>query len=154
MNETGEFKGDDAKEALESIKSMERAGYKRAVPRRWFGAGIAIFVASMFALYALDDPYPYQVFPILGIGLLIATTRERVGAYARDIPDSKAGKWALVVFVAVLIAIFFGMVFVRRVYDAEWLPIIVGLIVGLVVFGASESERRSYIAKANEGQTE
>ncbi len=142
----------EAKEALASIEAMESAGYRRAVPERWFGAGIAALIASMFAVYALEDPYPYIVFPIIGLGVLIAAAREKAGAYGRDFPGTKANRWALVLFGAAMISVFFGSIFVRRAYDLYWVPIIVGLLVGLVVFWLSESERRSYLAKAGGGQ--
>ena len=34
------------------------------------------------------------------------------------------------------------------VYDLSWLPVAVGLLVGLLVFWLSEKERRSYLARA------
>jgi len=142
----------EAKEALASIETMESAGYRRAVHERWFGVGIAVLIASMFAIYALKDPYPYIVFPIIGLGLLIAAAREKAGAYARDFPATKANRWALVLLGAAMVLVFFGSIFVRRAYDLYWVPIIVGLLVGLAVFWLSESERRSYLAKAGGGQ--
>jgi len=142
---------DEANDALDSIRTMESAGYRRAVPRRWFGVGLALLIACLYALYALEDPYPYIVFPIIGMGVLIAASREKLGAYGRDFPDNKASKWALGTFIAVMVAVFFGMIFVRRAYDLAWVPIVVGLLVGLVVFLASEHERRSYLAKASQG---
>jgi len=148
MNENSNPTSDEAKEALASIKTMESAGYRRAVPERWFGAGIATLIGSMFGIYALEDPYPYIVFPIIGLGLLIVATREKVGAYAREFPAAKPSKWILVLFGVAMISVFFGTIFIRRAYDLYWVPIVVGLIVGLVVFLLSESERRSYLAKA------
>ena len=152
VNETNNPTNHEAKEALASIEAMESSGYRRAVPERWFGAGIAALIASMFAIYALEDPYPYIVFPIIGLALLIVATREKAGAYARDFPGPKANRWALVLFGATMILVFFGTIYVRRAYDLYWVPIIVGLLVGLVVFWLSESERRSYLAKAGGGQ--
>jgi len=142
----------EAKEALASIETMESAGYRRAVPERWLGAGVAALIASMFGVYALENPYPYIVFPIIGLGLLFAAAREKAGAYARDFPATKPNRWILVPIGAAMILVFFGTIFIRRVYDLYWVPIIVGLLVGLVVFWLSESERRSYIAKAGGGQ--
>ncbi|NIA26833.1 MAG: hypothetical protein GWP02_02175 [Desulfobulbaceae bacterium] len=150
MNETNKPTGQEAKEALASIETMESAGYRRAVPRRWFGAGVAFLVAGLFALYALEDPYPYIVFPIIGLGVLIAAARDKAGAYGRDFPGTKANRRAFVLVVVAMIVMFFGTVFVRRAYDLYWVPIIVGLLVGLVVFWLSESERRSYLARAGE----
>ena len=101
---------DEAQKALESVVKMEGAGWRRAVPDRWFGTGIAVLVASMFALYALQDPYPYIVFPIIGLALFIVFAREKRGAYGRDFPGTKANIWAMVLFTAVLLVIFFGSI--------------------------------------------
>jgi hypothetical protein len=152
MNENENLSADEAREALESVTKMESAGWRRAVPKRWFGAAMATLIGSMFGVYALQDPYPYIVFPIIGIALLIASSRETAGAYGRDIPDSKANKWMLVLFAAILLVVFFGSIFIRRTYDAAWVSVVTGLLVGLTVFLASEHERRAYIAKAGGGQ--
>lgn len=151
-NEKENLTPDEAREALDSVAKMEGAGWRRAVPERWFGAGIATLIGSMFAVYALQDPYPYIVFPIIGFAVLIASGREKVGAYGRVFPDGKSNKWMLALFAAVLLVVFFGSIFIRRTYDAPWVSVITGLLVGLTVFLASEHERRAYIAKAGGGQ--
>ena len=141
---------DEAQEALESIVKIERAGWRRAVPDRWFGAGVAVLIASLFALYALEDPYPYIVFPIVGLAVFITTVREKSGAYGRDFPRTTANLWAIVLFVVVLLVVFFGSIVIRRTYDAAWVPLVAGLVVGLMVFLASENERRAYLRKADQ----
>ena len=150
VDDTDNVTPGSAREALESIEKFEGAGWRRAVPARWFGPGIAILVASLFALYALEDPYPYIVFPILGFAVLITASREKVGAYGRDFPDTRANRWSLAIFVAVMLVMFFGSIFIRRMYDAAWVSLVAGLLAGLIVFFLSESERRAYLAKAQQ----
>ena len=154
INENENMTPGEARDALDSAAKMEGAGWRRAVPERWFGAGIATLIGSLFAVYALEDPYPYIVFPIIGIAVLIASSRETVGAYGRDFPDAKANKWPLVLFMAVLLVVFFGSIVIRRTYDAAWVSVIAGILVGLIVFVASERERRAYLAKAGGDQQE
>lgn len=151
MNKSKNISGKQAQDALESIKTMKSAGYRLAVPRRLQGIGVAFFMACLFALYALENPYPYIVFPIIGLAVFLIAYRERAGAYGRDFPETKSNKWALLFFVIVMVMIFFGTVYLRRAYDLTWVPIAVGLLVGLVVFLLSESERRSYLAKVDGG---
>ena len=139
----------EAQEALESVVKMERAGWRRAVPDRWFGAGVAVLIASLYCLYALEDPYPYIVFPIIGLAVFITTARDKSGAYGREFPSTKANAWAMVLFVAVMLIVFFGSIVIRRTYDAVWVPLVAGLLVGLMVFLASESERRAYLTKTD-----
>ena len=138
----------EAQQALESIGEMERAGWRRGVPDRWFGVGIAILIASLFALYALEDPYQYIPFPIIGLALFIIAAREKSGAYGRDFPNKAPNIWALVLSCVVLLTIFFGSIIIRRAYDLAWVPLAAGLLVGLLVFLASESERRAYLKKS------
>ena len=143
---------DEAKQALESVVKMESAGWRRAVPDRWFGAGVAVLIASMFALYALEDPYPYIVFPIIGLALFITTAREKSGAYGRDAPASTANVWAIVSAIIILLIVFFGSIVIRRAYDAAWVPLVAGLLVGLMVFLTSESARRAHLARVDQGE--
>ena len=152
MKEDNKPNSDEARDSLDSIEIMKNAGYRLAVPHRWFGAGIAFFIGSLFALYALEDPYPYIVFPIVGFGVFIIAARESIGAYGREYPGTKANKWALALFMAVMILIFFSSIYIRRAYDLAWVPIIVGLLVGLVVVLISESERRAILARAGAKQ--
>ena len=42
------------KKALESVVKMEDAGWRRAVPGRWFGAGVAVLIASKKCAQTLD----------------------------------------------------------------------------------------------------
>jgi len=149
IDDTDNVSPDEAQEALESVVKMERAGWRRAVPDRWFGAGVAVLIASLYSLYALEDPYPYIVFPIIGLGVFIATARDKSGAYGREFPSTKANAWATVLFVVVMLIVFFGSIVIRRTYDAVWVPLVAGLLVGLMVFLASESERRAYLARTD-----
>ncbi len=140
---------DEAQQALESVVKMEGAGWRRAVPDRCFGAGVAALIASLFALYALEDPYPYIVFPIVGMAVFITAAREKSGAYGRDFPSTKVNVWVFVLFVAAMLIVFFGSIVIRRMYDAAWVSLVAGLLVGVIVFLISESERRAYLARTD-----
>ena len=154
IDETDNITPDEAQKALELAVKMEGAGWRRAVPDQWFGAGIAILVASLFALYALEDPSSYILFPILGLAIFITTAREKSGAYGRDFPSNTKNVWQTVLFVAVMLIVFFGSIVIRRTYDAAWVPLVAGLLIGLMVFLASENERRAYLTKTDLGEEE
>lgn len=121
---------------------------RQAVPSRWLGIGAGLLIASLFALYALEDPYPYIVFPIVGLGVVFAAARAKRGPHNPDIPAIKANIGALVPVTAVMLFLFFGSIFVRRTYDIPWLPIAAGLLVGLVVFLLNEHARRTHPARS------
>jgi len=147
MNENSNLTPDEAQLALESVEKMESAGWRRAVPQRWFGAGIAIMVGSMFAIYALEDPSPYIVFPILALAVFMIAAREKGGAYGREVPATKKSLWANVMFAVTMVVVFFGSIYMRRAFDAAWVSLVTGLLVGLFIFLASKMERRAYLKK-------
>jgi len=152
MRDTEDVNRGEAQESLDSIKNMERAGWRRAVPHRWFGLGVAVLIASLFALYALEDPYPYIVFPIIGLAIFITAAREKSGAYGRDFPGTKANAWVVALVAVILLIVFFGSIVIRRTYDVAWVPLVVGSLVGLFVFLASEHERRAYLTMSGQGR--
>ena len=153
MIENSNLTPDEAKQALESAAKMENAGWRRAVPQRWFGAGIAILVGSMFAIYALEDPSSYILFPILFLAMFITAAREKGGAYAREAPATKRSLWAIVMFSITLGVVFFGSIYLRRALDAAWVSLVTGTVVALIIFIASEYERRAYLKKVGESES-
>jgi len=146
------IKSDEAQDALDSVEKLKSSGFRRAIPLRWYGVGISIIVAVGFALYALEDPgNSPALFIVLGIALFMGFSRERLNVVGKELPDTKAGIWALVGISAFLFALFFGGIIVRRAYDIAWAPLVTGLIAGITIFLLSESERRFYLKKADEG---
>lgn len=53
-NDIEKLSPEEAQQALEYVVKMEDSGWRRAVPDRWFGAGVAILIGSLFAVYALQ----------------------------------------------------------------------------------------------------
>ena len=142
----------EARDALDSADKMESAGWRRGVPERWFGAVISALIGSLCAVSTLQDPSAYIVFPILALGIVIAITRQKSGAYGREFPNTKADAWKTALFAAVLLVVFFGSIVIRRTYDIAWVPLVAGLLVALLVYLASEHERRAYLAKGAGGE--
>jgi hypothetical protein len=65
-----------------------------------------------------------------------------------------SGRWfgaGIPMLIGSMFAIF-GSIVIRRTYDAAWVSVVAGMPVGLIVFLASESERRACLAKAGGGQ--
>jgi hypothetical protein len=143
----------EAQAALGTVSALAEAGRNRAAPTRWFGAGVALLIASLFALYALDDPYPYIVLPIIGLAVFITAMREAGSAYGRDFVASKAYLLGFVALSAILVAVLIGSIAIRRTFDMAWVPIVAGLGVGLVLFLVNESARRALLARRRTGST-
>ena len=146
------IKSDEAKDALNSVEKAKRSGFRRAIPPRWYSLGISLIVAVGFALYGLEDPGNFPaLFIVLGIALFVGFSRERIDVFAKELPDTKAGILAMVGICAFLFALFFGGIIVRRAYNIAWVPVVTGLIAGITIFLLSESERRFYLKKADDG---
>jgi len=146
------IKSDEAQDALDSIEKMKNSGFRRAAPPRWYAVGMSVIVAIGFALYALESPgNTPALFVVLGIALFVGFSREKLGAFGKELPDTKVGVWALAGICAFLFALFFGGIFIRRAYDISWVPLVTGLIAGITIYLLSESERRYYLAKTNDG---
>ena len=81
MHEKDNLTGDEAKDALDSIKTMESAGYRLAVPRRWFGVGICtVCHCDDSAVFRLNL-YSAGIRPFLG------TDRSRIDGRAGCVVD-------------------------------------------------------------------
>lgn len=143
----------EAQAAVDAVADMQKASWRRAVPSRKYGISIALLIASLFALYALNDPYPYILVPILGLAVFIATSREKSGIYAQSQLTSKKNIAAFAVVIAFMLALFFGAILIRRTYDMAWVPIAAGILAGLIIFAGNESARRAFRTKANEKQS-
>jgi hypothetical protein len=144
-----DLKPDEAQVALDSIEEMQRAGFGRATPPRWFGIGLSLIVATGFALYAMEDPgNTPALFIVLGMVLFIGVSREKIGAFGKELPGTKTGMWVLAGICLFLLALFFGGIAIRRAYDLAWVPLVTGLIAGATIFLLGESERRYYRMRA------
>ena len=144
-----ELKSEEAKVALDSVDEMQRAGFGRASPPRWYGIGISLIVATGFALYALEDPGDSPaLFMVLGMVLFIGASRQKMAVLGKELPDTRTGMWALAGVSTFLLALFFGGIVVRRAYDIAWVPLLTGVIAGATIYFLSESERRYYRSKA------
>lgn len=146
------IKPDEAQDALEAVEKMKNAGLRRAVTPRWYGIGISLIVATGFGLYALEEPGNLPgLFIALGLALFASSSRTKIGAIGKELPDTSIGLWAMAGVCIFLLTLFFGGIIVRRAYDLAWVPLITGLIAGSTLFLLAEMERRYYIAKADEG---
>ena len=145
VTDNNSIRSDEAQDALNTVEKMSAAGRKRGVAPRWYGAGIASIVTVGFALYAQQDPGSFPgLFIALGVALFAASSRNKIGAIARAVPDTRPAVWGLIGVSVFLLVLFFGGIYFRRLYDLAWIPVVTGLIAGMTIFLLSESERRHY----------
>ena len=153
MPDDNDLSNEEARDALDSVEQMKRSGYRRAVKPRWMGVGLSLVVATGFALYSLEDPGNLPaLLLVLGVVTFVSLGQRATGASGQTFPGTLRGNFALAVLITSLLVLFFGAIYVRRAYDLAWVPVISGLVAGLVLFLLSESERRHYLAKAADGK--
>jgi hypothetical protein len=150
-NDTNKLDAEDAKNALESIQSLEGAALQHAMPSKWFGIAMAVIVGLMIFLVGsgLRD---YYVFPILAIPLIIAIQRSKAKASPKAEPVSKPGLVALsglLVFFVLLIVV---AIVLRTNYGLALAPAICGLIAAITVYFLSNSERKDYQNRIDKGR--
>jgi hypothetical protein len=135
------IRADEARESLETIEKMRSASHRRAAPPRAYSLGIALIVTIGFALYAQNDPGDFPgIFIALGVALFAASSRNKMGAMSKAVPDTRTGVWALIGVSAFLFALFFGGIYLRRAFDLAWLPIVTGLIAGATIYFIAEHD--------------
>ena len=141
----------EAQAALDTVEEMRGAGLRRAVPPRWYGIGMSAIVAIGFGLYAQEDPgsMPGLVLA-LGTALFVASSRDKTGVLGKALPETRTGIAAITALIVFLLALFFGGIIIRRTYDLAWVPLVTGLIAGVILFLLNESERRRYLPQAGE----
>lgn len=143
------LRSDEAQIALDSVEAMQSAGFSRASTPRWFGAGLASIIAIGFSLYAMEDPGSIPVvFLVLGMALFVGFSRKRFGAFGKEMPDTRTGKWAFTGVLLFLVALFFSGIALMRALDLAWVPLVTGFIAGLTVFILAEREGRYYRMRA------
>ena len=143
---------DEARDALDSVETLQRSGFRRAVKPRWFGLGLSLLVGIGFALYSLEDPGNLPGLLIcLGVVLFISLGRTQTGVSGNTFPGTARGVLAMIVLIIFLLALFFGGIYVRRAYELAWVPVVTGLVASLTLFLISEGERRYYLTRAANG---
>jgi len=150
-NDTDKLDAEDAKNALDSIQSLEGAALQHAMPSKWFGIAMAVIVGLMIFLVGsgLRD---YYIFAILAIPLIIAVQRSKAKASPKSEPLGKPGLavlFGLLVFFILLIVV---AIVLRTNYGLALAPAICGLIAAITVYFVSSSERKDYQNRIDKGR--
>ena len=141
MADSNPIGAEEAQESLETIEKLRDASLKRAAPPRWYSMGIALIVAAGFALYAQNDPGDFPgIFIALGVALFVTSSRKKMDAIGKAIPDTRPGVWALIGVSAFMVVLFFGGIYLRRAFDLAWIPIVTGLIAGATLYFIAEHD--------------
>jgi len=140
---------DDAREALDSIQAMEKAALWRAIPPRWFGAGMALLAGALVALSAADHR-EYHVYVILLMSAVLVYRSQKTGVSVRQFPTRVAG-----IAIIVLTPLFFGLIVAAQTFSEAigtvGAPLAAGMVLAIAVYSLSLFERRWYIARIGSG---
>lgn len=154
-NDTTRPEPEEAREALASVDEAKRAGLRRGIPPRWFGAAIALIAGALVATPALENWQGgpnrslVTVLLIVAMALVISRYQEQARAWPTEFPG---GRWkTLAMLVSAVAAFFFlliGGIVLRDASDLWWGPVFTGAIGAVIVFFLFESERRDYLARS------
>lgn len=142
---------EEARDALASIRMMERAGWRRAITPRWVNAGHAILAAGVCATFALEPLknmyfYAWAIVYVIFMGY-IAT---HGSAFAREFPPPHGRRLHYFTSSLGILGVVVGSSMLRQTYDAPWISVVAGLIAGLWLFLYCEGERHYCEEKAGQ----
>ena len=138
-----------AREALDSIKSMERKALWHAIPPRWFGVALSVLAGAMVAL-SVADLRSYHVIVIVMMTAVLAYQSQTAGVSIRRVPPKMAG-----LALGILVPMFFLLIVAAQMFGdalgSVGAPLLAGLILAAIVYALSVHERMGLIAQIDAG---
>lgn len=139
---------DDAQDALNTIKQMERTSLQQSIPPAWFGIVMA-FVIGILVYTIAASLRNYYVFPIIAIPILLAMRSRKTQTLPKTMPMGGKGIIGLIGLVILLLALIIGGRMFKEIYEMTWSPILAGAIAAIIVYLLSVAERSDYLRKIN-----
>lgn len=136
----------EAKEALKLVLQAESAGLDLAMPTRWFGIAIALTVSSMVTISAYGKT-ELIVLSLAVLAAVLATQKNKQGAVLKAGPNGAKGVVAIIGLLLFALALIAGAKILYQAHDYGWAPVAAGLLMAVLVYLLSVSERREYAAK-------
>ncbi|HEC01074.1 MAG TPA: hypothetical protein ENI91_05235 [Sphingomonadales bacterium] len=138
----------DAQEALKAIQEAEGVALSQTMPPRWFGIIIALTTGALLASAAAGATELIAVFLAVMVGSMAYLQRKTRGS-PKALPSNKKGVLALVGLLFLALALLAGARGLRDIYDLTWAPLAAGVILAVIVYILSLSERREYRDRIN-----
>ncbi|MFT6396576.1 MAG: hypothetical protein ACJAYU_001319 [Bradymonadia bacterium] len=136
----------EARDALKVVQQAESTSIKQAMPTRWFGAVTALAVGSMVTVSASGKTESIALsFAVLAGAL--AAQKNKNGAVLKAGPNGVKGIIALIGLSALGIALIVGAKLLEQAHGYGWAPLAGGVLLAIVIYLISLSERREYAAK-------
>ena len=141
---------DDAQQALNTIRQMERISLQQSIPPRWFGIAKALMFGALVFTIA-EGLRDYYVFPIIAIPLIFAVRSKKTQALPKTVPIEGKEIVTIIAVIVLSLALIAGGRVLKEIYEMAWSPIVAGLIAAFIVYLLSIAERNEYLAKINGG---
>lgn len=141
--QTNPLTPEEARAALSTVNTMEHAGWRRAVPPRWIGAGYAIVTGGACATFALERLH-YNYFFWWGLAYLVLAgfAVKSAGADEREFHPPKSRRLSYWSSTLGILIVGFGSIYLRYEFDAGWIAIVGGVVNGLWLYLYYEVERQ------------
>lgn len=166
-DDTNTMTPNEARQALDSADTMERAGWRRAASPHWVGLTYALLFAAFIIICGIIEK---KVFTISGVSFsstqvisiafafvmfpYIRYTRAKFGAYRSDHKSPKGRGLAYYSVQAGLLALLLVGMLIGDMYDLIWLSVLVGILSGLYSYLMFEWLRLSYLELSREGENQ
>lgn len=138
-----------AREALDSIKSMERKALWHAIPPRWFGVALSVLAGTMVAL-SVADLRSYHIIVIVMMTAVLVYQSQTTGVSLKSVPPKMLGL-ALII----LVPMFFLLIVATQMFGDTLgpvgAPLLAGLVLAVSVYALSVHERMGLIARIDAG---
>lgn len=146
---------DEARAALKSAETMERAGWRRAAPQRWFSIFNAFSITFIVAAFALPEHRVHVVGNLSlathdivvfcgGMAYAVFMWRHRTncGAYIQEFPAYKGAWLPLTSFLLGFTVLVCASFVLNHFFNLTWASVLAALAAGLWTFAIFEWERQ------------
>jgi len=152
-NKNTSIKSREAQEALNSIKEMEHAGLKRALPTpKLLGAILAILIGTQIALLGAEIRTYNTILIVLILIMSIAIFNKNQSAGVTE--RILLSKRTIIIFLICIIPLYFlaiiGGQYLNNHYDYYWAPFVIGTLVTISIWSLIAGAHRSYSNRFNQ----
>lgn len=130
----------EAREALDSVEAMRRAGVRRSQPPSWFLVLGAFYVWAMFAAQALERPGIATAPLLLALVVTMVALRRNMLAWRRKFSEPASALFAIA-SVIVAIGLFVAAKNLQERHGVVWAPPAIGALAALAMLAMAAAQR-------------
>ncbi len=152
MTENKHIQSKEAKEALDSINKMQRAGLKRVLlTPRWLGAILGLLIGTQIALLGAENRTYNTILIILILIMAIAIINKTQAAGVTE--KVLFSKRTIIISLICIIPLYFLAIisgqYLKNSFGFNWAPILIGSVFTIGIWSLIFGAYRSYNQKIN-----